>query len=182
MTPDERAHAVDYLEQTKAALLETAAALSAHQWFQKPSPEQWCPAECIEHLSLTENALCRALRKISLGPPPSPEELAAAAGKESMIEKAVPSRGRRVKGPPQAMPQLESTDPQEILARFLEIRARSIDYARTTTDPLRERVFPHFVFGPIDGYQWLIFMAAHSERHRRQIVEITASLEKTAGN
>ena len=174
MTPEQRAHVVRYLEETRAALLDTTRDLTPQQWFQRPAPEAWCAAECVEHLSITERGLLRTIRRLCEAPAASAADLAAAAGKESLIERAVPSRGRRVRGPDASMPRLESTDHAAILARFVEIRAHSIDYARTTSDPIRERLFPHFVFGPLDGYQWMIFMAAHSERHRKQILEAVA--------
>lgn len=174
MSPDERARAVAYLEETKAALIESTSKLTYAEWHHKPSAEQWSPAECVEHLSITEMYLCRTLQEMGTRPAASEEELAAAGGKEDLIAKAVPSRGRKVKGPPESQPKLQTTDPEAILDRFLAIRDRTIHYARTTNDPLRTRLFPHFVFGPIDGYQWLIFMAAHSERHRRQLEEAKA--------
>ena len=29
--------------------------------------------------------------------------------------------------------------------------------------------------GPMDAYEWLLFIAAHSERHTKQILEVEAS-------
>lgn len=178
MTSAERDRAVSYLVETRSALVDSTRGLDHAQWFHKPSPEQWCAAECVEHLSITEEHLCRGLRKMAERPPDPEDQLAAAAGKEELIVKAVPSRGRKVKGPPEACPKIESADGAAILARFLAVRERTIDYARSTSDPLRTRLFPHFVFGPLDGYQWLIFMAAHSERHRRQIEEVITTLRR----
>lgn len=176
MTDAERGRAVGYLEQTRAALVASTRDLERSQWLRKPSPDAWCAAECVEHLSITEEGLCAVLKQMSAHAPASADQLALAAGKEDLIVKAVPSRGRRVKGPEGAMPRLESPDPAAVLARFIEIRDRTIEFARTTDHPLRTRLYPHFVFGPLDGFQWLIFMAAHSERHRRQIEEAVAAL------
>ncbi len=85
----------------------------------------------------------------------------------------VPARRRKVKGPPASMPK--GGEPEAMLARFVENRERVIVYAATTSDPLRTRLFPHMVFGPLDGFQWLIFLGAHSERHRRQLEEVKTS-------
>lgn len=172
MTSAERERAVSYLEQTKAALLDSTRDLPASDWLHKPSPEAWNAAECVEHLRITEESLCGALREMAAQPAAPEDQLALAAGKEELIVKAVPSRGRKVKGPPGSLPDIQSQDPLEILARFIAVRDGTIEYARTTADPLRTRLHAHFVFGELDGYQWLIFMAAHSERHRRQIEEV----------
>ena len=33
----------------------------------------------------------------------------------------------------------------------------------------------HPALGPLDGYQWVLFLAAHSVRHTKQILELKAS-------
>jgi hypothetical protein len=35
---------------------------------------------------------------------------------------------------------------------------------------------PHPAFGPMTGYEWIAFMAAHTRRHADQIREVGASL------
>jgi len=176
MTQAERERVVAYLLETRAALVESTRDLDQARWLHKPGPDQWSAAECVEHLSVTESSLCRVLLAMPDRPAASEIELAQAAGKEDLIVKAVPSRGRKVKGPEGAMPRLETDDPAAILGRFLSVRERTIEFARTTDHPLRTRLFPHFFFGPLDGFQWLIFMAAHSERHRRQIEEVKSAM------
>jgi hypothetical protein len=172
MTSAERERVVAYLEQTRAAVIESTRELRHAQWVHKPSPEEWSAAECVEHLRITEGFLLRTLQTMASAPAPPDDELALAAGKEELIVKAVPTRGRKVKGPPETAPRDASPGS---LAHFLEVRERSIVYAATTADPLRTRLHPHFVFGPLDGFQWLMFMAAHSERHRRQLEEVKTS-------
>jgi hypothetical protein len=57
----------------------------------------------------------------------------------------------------------------EALQDFAEKRAKTIEYARTTQDDLRAHVTP----GPrVDGYQYLLMMAGHSERHVAQMNEV----------
>src|ERR1700722_1603116 len=156
MTSAERARAVAYLKETKGALLNSTHGMTVAQWRHKPSPEEWSIGDCVEHLCITEASLLRGIQKMASVPPAPEDQLALAAGKEELIAKAVPSRGRRVKGPPEAMPKGEWSDPDTLLARFIEVRERVIVYVETTPDPIRTRQFPHFVFGPLDGFQWLI--------------------------
>jgi hypothetical protein len=120
-----------------------------------------------------EGFLLRTLQDLAAGPAAPEDQLALVAGKEDMIVKAVPARESKVKGPPRAMPK--GCEPGVALAQFVEARERLIVYAATTGDPLRTRLFPHIVFGPLDGFQWLILLAAHSERHRRQLEEVKTS-------
>lgn len=184
MTSAERDRAVNYLIETKAALLGATRELTDEQWRRKPLPEAWSIAENVDHLAIVENGLLRALQKMASAPAAPEDQLALAAGKEDLIVRAVPSRGRKVKGPPEAAPRGEYSDPAALVTRFCEIRERTIVYASTTADPLRTRLIPHFVFGPLDGFQWLIFFAAHTERHRQQIEEVKAGFscgERTIG-
>ncbi len=173
MTTAERDRAVAYLQETRAAVLESTRGLSDAQWRHKPSPDEWSIAECVEHLAIVEGFLLRRLQQIASAPAASEHELALAAGKEDLIVKDAPGRKRKVKGPPATLPK--GGEPGAALAQFVENRELVIAYAATTSDPLRTRLFPHMVFGPLDGFQWLIFLGAHCERHRRQLEEVKTS-------
>jgi len=178
MTSDERVRAVKYLMETKNALVGSTRDLSGDEWRHKPSPEAWSIAENVEHLAIVENGLLRGLQKMATEPAAPEDQLALAAGKEDLIVRAVPIRNRKVKGPPEASPRGEYSDPAALVTRFCEVRDRTIAYANSTADPLRTRLLPHFVFGPLDGFQWLIFFAAHTERHRQQIEEVKAGFAR----
>jgi hypothetical protein len=175
MTQAEREYAAAYLERTKATLLATTASLTEAQWRFKPAPEQWSPAECIEHIALVEAFLLETIHKLVAGPPAPLDVLTQCAGKEVVIEKKVPDRAVKVQAPERVRPTNRFANSADLIAHFSATRDRTIEYARTTPDPLRERTFPHFVFGPLDGYQWLIFLAAHGERHLNQLMEVTAA-------
>ena len=47
---------------------------------------------------------------------------------------------------------------------------------RETSEPLRDRFAPHPFAGMIDGYQWVLFLAAHTDRHAAQIEETLGRL------
>ena len=49
-----------------------------------------------------------------------------------------------------------------------------MDYVRTTNDDLRDHFGPHPTLGTLDGYQWILLISAHSERHTKQIEEVKA--------
>jgi len=60
-----------------------------------------------------------------------------------------------------------------VAAAYRDRRAQTLDYAQKTTDDLRSRVGDS-PLGPLDAYQWLLFTAAHNERHLGQIREVKA--------
>jgi hypothetical protein len=172
MTAEERKQLVEELEETKAALLESTEGLTEEQWRFKPSTEEWSVAECLEHITIVENRLVSRVRDLAAGPPSPEEVLAQAAGKEDVIRKLVPSRRGKVKAPPEASPTNRWADAAARRANFSDTRDRTIAYVKTTDDPVASCTFAHFVFGPLNGYQWMIFVAAHSERHRKQLNEV----------
>jgi len=44
---------------------------------------------------------------------------------------------------------------------------------------LGEVIQPHLVLGPINIYQWLLFVGSHEARHTAQVREIAAQLNAT---
>jgi hypothetical protein len=60
------------------------------------------------------------------------------------------------------------------LAAFQQRRELTLEYLKSSTDDLRAHTMPHPAFGVLDGYQWLLFLPAHTERHALQIAEIQA--------
>jgi hypothetical protein len=172
MTPAERQRVLDYLEQTKSAILSSTAGFTEAQWRFKPAPGQWNAAECLEHIAIVEQSLLRTLERLAAAGPANDHNPGATHGKEEIIMKAVPARRGKVQAPEPARPTNRWPDTATLVASFVEIRDRTILYVRSTEHPLRSFSHPHMVFGPLDGYQWLLFLAAHSDRHLRQLLEL----------
>jgi hypothetical protein len=86
----------------------------------------------------------------------------------------VPARKRRVQGPAEVMPQGRWPDFDELLRQFEATRERSVRFSAVTQADLRKHFFPHPFLGLLDCYQWLLLLAAHCERHVRQMEEVKA--------
>ena len=69
-------------------------------------------------------------------------------------------------------PKGQLTDAADGLAKFNKLRARMLEYARTTQDDLRTHSVQK---SKTDLYQWLLMISTHSQRHLLQIQEIKAS-------
>ncbi len=169
----ERARAVQYLHASEKKLLDAVGGLSDAQWNFKPSPERWSAAECAEHITVTEQAIFGAVQKI-LKAPAEPEKKELARGKDELVVKAVPDRSRKVTAPEAVRPTSRWPGRDALLRQFEETRARTIAFTRSTQDDLRAHFYPHFVLKELDAYQWLLFLAAHCERHTAQILEVKA--------
>jgi DinB family protein len=90
---------------------------------------------------------------------------------DAMVLAMVPDRSHKAQAPPQFVPTGRWT-PAETLDHFQKSRARTIAFLDSTPD-LRAHV-SESPLGPLDGYEWMLFMAAHSERHTKQILEVKA--------
>lgn len=169
----ERAKLVQYLTTTRDQVLTESATLSDEQWAFKPGPDRWSVGEVVEHLALAEAFLFDLQQKTVGGPAATPEQMAATKGKDEMLLKVIPDRTKKATAPEPLQPGTRLGGRAEVLAAFKERRGKTLDYAGKTTDDLRGRVADS-PLGPVDAYQWLLFVGAHTERHLGQIREVKA--------
>ncbi|HYL39428.1 MAG TPA: DinB family protein [Bryobacteraceae bacterium] len=160
-----------YLAESRELLLHAVDNLTAEQRSFRPAEDRWSAAECVEHITVVENFTLQRIQTI-LQEPEQPHQPAGALSKDQLILDAVPVRATRVKGPPPVMPAGRWPDFEELLRQFEAARERTLRFAAVTQADLRSRAFPHPFLGPLDCYQWLLFLAAHCERHVRQIEEV----------
>jgi hypothetical protein len=181
----ERATLVLHLTTTRDQVLAESAKLTDAQWTFKAAPDRWSVAEVVQHLVLAEPFLFDTQQKLLSAPPATAEQLAAAKGKEEMIRKVIPDRTKKVQAPEPLQPTTGTKlgGQADTVAAFRDRRTKTIDYATSTKDDLRGRI-GETQMGPLDGYQWLVFIAAHTERHLAQIREVKADPQfpKTGAN
>jgi len=149
LTTEEIVRASRHLSVTRAYLLESVSGLSAAQW-----------AEGRVH------AIIRNMNN-------EPEVEPGRQNKEidEFIVREVPNRSIKVKAPQPICPSNRWTGAE---ARELFLAGREQTMQLLAAPLLRGRVRPHPLFGPWDGYQWLLAAASHSARHTGQICEIKA--------
>jgi hypothetical protein len=158
-----------YLTETRDALIDSASGLSPSQWDFKPAPDRWSIAEIIEHVVLIENRVHAIVGKMDEAPICDPDSDLARI--DDFIVNEVPKRSTKVQAPAQVSPTHRWIGP-EVLEHFVESRDKTTQLLATSL--LRGHVVAHPVFGPWDGYQWLLAAAAHSARHTEQIQEVKA--------
>jgi hypothetical protein len=170
--PD-RDKVVQYLMTTRDQVMAETDKLSDAQWDFKAGPDRWSVGEVVEHLALAETFLAESRQKTMAGPAPTAEQLAKAKVQDAVILKAIPDRTQKVQAPEPIQPKQRLGPRSKVMAAYRERRAQTLDYAQKTTDDLRSRVGDS-PLGPLDAYQWLLFTAAHNERHLGQIREVKA--------
>lgn len=170
LTAADREKGVKYLEQTRDAVVAATKGLSEAQWKFKAAPDKWSVAETLEHIALGEDYLFGFEKSKVMTSPPGPADRDIAKI-DALVLAMVPDRSTKRQAPPELVPTGRWT-PEQALDHFLKSRAVTIDYMKTTAD-LREHVADS-PLGKLDGYEWLLFIGAHSERHTKQIMEVKA--------
>jgi hypothetical protein len=168
MTPEERENALERLEATRRAYHEALESLTPEQWSFRPAPDRWSIAECAEHLATAEVSL----QKLLAAARPRAGPTAESRPTDASVRNIIRDRSRKAEAPERVRPKGRFPGRDETLAVFAERRGANIAFLRATQDSLRELCFPHPFAGEIDGYQWVISLYTHVERHLEQIQEI----------
>jgi len=171
ITDQERTAALAWLESSRAAFLKTIAPVTEAQWSFKPAADRWSVGECAEHIVVTEAAYWRTLSKLLAAPP---SKLKADLSDAELLRLYTDRSLKRVAGEAVA-PKGRFQSRAELVAQFNQTRDRILALAKTTKLPLREYVSPAAAGGKLmDGYQWFLRIAGHTERHTDQIREVMA--------
>jgi DinB superfamily len=174
ITQADRDRALQYLEQTKKGVVDATAGLSEAQWNFKPSPDRWSVAEVMEHLAVAEDMIRAMDQDKVMKSPVVPLRDAVELKKiDDSVIANVPDRSHKVQAPEPMKPTNRFGSPQEAEKHFLESRATTEEYLKNTHD-LRAHTMDSPMGVPLDGYQWILLLTAHSERHTKQILEVKA--------
>ncbi len=160
---------IDASRQRLQARLEELDEAARHH---KQTGQTWSAAEIAEHLAVierrmagllssllekaeaNENSKCRETTQIG------PISLARFA-ERSRAEKFAAPEAVRPQGGVSISTSLANLQTTRETLRALQPRIEALDLSAYT--------FPHPVFGPLNFYEWLLFIGAHEERHLRQI-------------
>ena len=175
LTKEQRAHAVQLLQDAQKEFVAAVESLSDEQWNYKPAPERWSVGEVAEHIVLAEGLLFSKVEE-SLAGKPNPDWETQTKGKTEFLEKVMVNRQYKAQAPEQIKPQGKLTR-AEIMSKYAEGRAKSIKFIEDTDLPLNEYTAEHPfpVFKTLNAYQWLIYIPLHNMRHDLQIEEVKTS-------
>lgn len=174
MTAQERDLLIDLLMSSQQNLIESILGLTANQWTFDPGAGRWSIGECAEHLALTEDALLGIVHKQVLQTAANPQAAVTARGRDGIVVAAMRDRSQRLKTFDFLEPRASSPDPAAFISGFLTRRATTLHYVRRSTDSLHHHFAPLGPLGDLDGYQWLLLLASHTDRHVAQIEEVKA--------
>ena len=171
VTPAEKDRALQYLESTKKNVMETTKGLSEAQWNFKPAPDRWSVAQVMEHIAAAEDFL-RDVTKDKVMTSPAGESARDVKKTDEAVLAMVPDRTHKAQAPEPLVPSNRFGSPDGSLKHFAESRSATEDFLKSTAG-LRDHVMDS-PLGKLDGYEFVLFIAAHSERHTKQINEVKA--------
>ena len=171
VTQAEKDRALQYLESTKKNVLEATKGLSEAQWNFKPAPDRWSVAQVMEHIAAAEDLL-RDMTKEKLMTGPAGEPGRDVKKMDEAVLTMVPDRTHKAQAPEPLVPSNRFGSPEASIKHFLESRSATEDFLKSTAG-LRDHVMDS-PLGKLDGYEFVLFIAAHSERHTKQIDEVKA--------
>jgi len=167
----EKGRALQYLESTKKNVLEATKGLSEAQWNFKPAPDRWSVAQVMEHIAAAEDFI-RGMVKEKVMMAPAGEPGRDVKKTDEGVLAMVPDRTNKVQAPEPLVPTNRFGSPEGSVKHFAESRATTEDFLKSATG-LRDHVTDS-PMGKLDGYEFVLLIAAHSERHTKQINEVKA--------
>src|SRR5437879_5118073 len=138
VTQEEKDKALQYLETTKKGVLEATKGLSEAQWNFKPAPDRWSVAQVTEHIAAAEDFI-RGILKEKVMMSPAGEAGRDVKKTDAAVLAMVPDRTTKAQAPEPLVPTNRFGSPDSTLKHFMESRATTVDFLKTTTD-LRNHV------------------------------------------
>ena len=171
MAPQEQSEIVKCLEDSRADFRAAAEGVSEAQAKLRPAPDKWSVLECVEHIVVAEGRFLGWLQNPGADPAPPMDKQ-----KEAKLLLGVSGRSQRVNAPEPVHPKGRFATLADALAQFDETRAKSIRFAESAGTGLYSLAAKHAFFGPVNGAEVMVLIAAHARRHAAQMREIRAVL------
>ena len=173
----------EHIDGQRERLLRAVEGLSEEEQRFRPAPDRWSAAQLCEHLSIVEGNVATLLGKVlargeEAGAVRAEGAPFAAVSIGEFVER---SRGVKLEAPERIRPG-DAPVLSDALSRLRDSRA-----ALHALRPALERadghalLFPHPAWGPLNLYQWLLFVGAHESRHRAQIEALKETMNAPPG-
>lgn len=167
---------LNYLDVKRQELRAAIDSVPAHARNTQPDADRWSVAQVLDHLAMIDKRVAIGLSKwimeardAGLGP-----ETATTSVLNTNPAERITDRTRKVEAPQEIRPRSD-VDAETAWTELEQARAK-LRAAFLAGDglALEQVVQSHPVLGPINIYQWALFVASHEARHTLQIHEIAA--------
>jgi len=173
LTKADRDFIVKYYSESRDNILKAVKGLTPEQANFKPAEDKWSVTGCVEHMILSENMLWGMVDE-SLKKPADPAKKSEVKVTDESILNGIPDRSNKVKTFDALVPKGTYPTPSATAKAFKEMRNNHISFLKKTPEDLRNHFVDTQFMGTMESYQMLLFIAAHSNRHLKQIEEVKA--------
>lgn len=150
---------VQFLKLASERFADECAKANRTQWTNCPKAGGWSMRHVAEHVTIANQNM--ALRLSKLTP--------LSGRKPDIIDEEIPYLFYRGDEPPNVATPSGSWNSWAAHAQEYRESVAGILAWRSPMD-LRSVGAAHPIFGTLDGFQWLMFSGAHTERHRAQLI------------
>jgi hypothetical protein len=162
------------LDTTRAELRRVVAAVPPTRMMVRPAAGRWSVGEILEHLAIVEGRIAGMLaaqlagaREKGLGRERETSPVAPMLDMERIVDRTRPrvaGDASQPRGGIDAAASLAALDASRGSLRTAVIQSSGLALADVT--------MPHPALGPLNLYQWVLFVGGHEARHTAQIREI----------
>lgn len=169
---------INYLDTERNALREAVERVPPELRDKQPGADRWSVAQVLQHLGIIEKRIGLGMAKWvtdartgGLG-----SETETSSIMNSLPLELITDRSQRRNAPENVRPH-GNADARSAWATLQESR-ETLRAAFLAGDSLAlsQVIQPHPVLGPINLYQWMLFVGSHEMRHTAQVIEIAEQL------
>lgn len=165
---------VEVLAKAQSEFLRAADTVTAENWKTRPGEGRWSAAELVAHLVSVEKAVIEKADRVSQKLP----RHVPWYKRFRLPIRLAEMRLIRLKSPIPVMAE-SLRGKEDMLAELREARERSLAFLEETRHrELGVYLWRHPALGMLNTYGWMEFLAAHENRHTKQMREIARGLPK----
>ena len=168
---------VEALDSRRAELTRAVNDIPMSVRNRRPAEDRWSVAEVLEHLALVEDNIAQMVgrlvadqRKTGLGAERGTTSIAETLDSASVLDRSKKRIAREAMQPQSGVDAGAAWTHLERVRQTTQTTLRHVDGVA-----LSDVSAPHPALGPLNGYQWFLFLAAHEGRHTAQIREIATA-------
>jgi len=169
---NDKSFIINYLKETKYAIYKAIEGLPQDEWNYRPKDSGWTIGEIAEHIVEAEKTIYNKLKNNFFIEENKIVSETDSNETDKQILKLTTDRSTKLNAPEAIQPKGRWEAPEDFLIYFDGIRNRTIDFVKGSSGNLR---LYSVYFAPLgknmDGYDWLLIIPSHTQRHLAQIAE-----------
>ena len=169
---------INYLDTERTALREAVERVPPELRDTQPGADRWSVAQVLQHLGIIEKRIGLGMTKWVTGARSGGigTETETSSVMNSLPLQLITDRSKKRNAPDEVRPTGDIDAASAWAA--LEQSRDSLRAAFLNGDglALSKVIQPHPVLGPINLYQWMLFVGSHEMRHTAQVIEIAEQL------